>query len=512
MVFPGNKKYLNSDDFPNYEGKSITFCITNECNLRCTYCYIHNKNSEMDMTFETAKEIVDTMFANPTLYFDDSVDEKNKKLDKSDPNRTISKRLVFDFIGGEPFIRPELIDQISDYIKYKNIKEGYNFPFMFSFSTNGVTYLQDNVQDYIKKNKNFVSVGITIDGTKQMHDACRIFPEGEGSYDIVEKSVEKWLKDFPGSGTKVTIAPENLPYLSEALIHLWENVGIQFVPANVVFEDKWTDEHPPIFERELTKIKDFLLKDKNYTRFTTTLFDDSIGKPIPQSNLSAPCGGNGAMLHWMHDGSFYNCIRYAPTSCKDGKGYKLGDLKTGWDPKAHKCLCAMDRRTSSDDECFNCEVASGCSYCPGAQYDYFGNPDQRAKYICEMHKSRVKISNAFFEELHEQAEEMDFGDDIIYMNLSRRERDYIHDVSNQISHLKSFLALSGNYPDVDMEKVLAEYHEKYDDMNQFMTSVIEEYLEGLPAEEYVMDWARNYAIKKELFEAKIGSKQLVLNK
>lgn len=505
MVFPGNKKYLTTSDFPQYEGKSITFCVTNDCNLRCSYCYIHNKNNEMDMTLGTAKKIIDTMFKNPHLFFDAPLDETNKALDKSDKKRVISKRLIFDFIGGEPFVRPGLIDQISDYIKYKNIKEGRYYPFMFSFSSNGINYLTEDVQQYINKNKDFISIGITIDGTKDMHDACRKFPDGNGSYHIVEESVARWQKDFPGSGTKVTIAPENLPYLSEAIIHLWQNLGIQNVPANVIFEDVWTDEHPVVFERELNKIKDFLLKNNNFTRFTTTLFDESIGHPLATNDVTPPCGGNGAMLHWTYDASFYNCIRYAPTSCKDGKGYKLGDLNTGWDNEAYNYLCSMNRRTSSDDECFICEIAAGCNYCPGAQYDFYGDPNRRSKSICGMHKTRVKVNNIYFEALKDKAKEIDFGDDVIFLDITLEERERILDKSNQLAQLKALLAISNKYPNIDINKILNSYHEKYKQVVQFMHSIGKKCFSDHPIENYIMDWSRNYAVKKELFAARVSS-------
>lgn len=509
MVYPQNRTFLSPNDFPNYEGKSITFCITNECDLRCTYCYIHNKNSEMEMTFETAKEIIDTMYANPHLYFDDPLDEGNKKLPKGSTDRKVMQKLIFDFIGGEPFIRVELIDQISEYLLYKNYKEGFKYNFMLSFSTNGVTYRTEKVQDYIKKFQGMMSIGITIDGTRQMHDACRVFPEGHGSYDIVEKSVEQWLKDFPGSGTKVTIAPENLPFLSEALIHLWENIGIQFVPANVVFEEVWTDEHPPVFERELNKIKDFLLTGDNYKKYTTTLFDETIGKPIPPDDLTPPCGGNGAMLHWIYNGNFYNCIRYAPTSCKDGKGFPLGSLKSGWNMENYKCLCSMDRRTSSDDECFDCEVASGCSYCPGAQYDYYGDPNKRAKGICEMHKSRVKISNAFFEE----AAKLQPDNECISIpasQCSELDMDDLHSLSNKMAQIKNLLKFIQKYPDLDMVEIMEKYQELRGEFSDKMAGIINLHLDEKQRDIYTLDISRNCFILSEVYNAQV-QKEAVLN-
>lgn len=35
----------------------ITFCVTEECNLRCKYCYMTEKNSYHRMTLDTAKKL-----------------------------------------------------------------------------------------------------------------------------------------------------------------------------------------------------------------------------------------------------------------------------------------------------------------------------------------------------------------------------------------------------------------------------------------------------------------------
>jgi uncharacterized protein len=450
MIKPVNGVYLTNSDFPSFEGKSISFCVTGDCNLRCTYCYIHHKSNDRDMTFETAKKIVDTMLENPHEYLDDTKCEENKSIPKSSGKRKLVDKIAFDMIGGEPFIRTPLNARISKYILYQMLNEELNYATMFSFSTNGVTYTNPEVQDYIGNYRDILSVGITIDGTKQMHDACRIFPDGSGSFDFVKKSVELWKKQFPDHGTKITISHENLPYIAEALIYLWTEIGLQYLPANVVFEDVWKDGDTEIFEKQLHIIADFLLKDGNHRRYLTTLFDDTIGKKIDAKDIKPPCGGNGAMLFWMDDGSFYNCIRYAPYSCKSNIGYQLGSLDKGWDENKIAALESMDRRTSSDDECFNCDIASGCSYCPGAQFDYFGDPNRRAKFLCRMHKARVKVNDYYFGELAARnIRKESYIDMSIDPRMDEVNNNFVH-----IGMIKSFIRANVGEYDIDANKLI----------------------------------------------------------
>lgn len=91
------------DTFQNSAGRMyqtlprfVTFIVTEDCNLRCTYCYQHNK-SKRKMSFETGKKCIDTLFAE---------DEANSTYINSQDAEII----VLDFIGGEPMLEIELID------------------------------------------------------------------------------------------------------------------------------------------------------------------------------------------------------------------------------------------------------------------------------------------------------------------------------------------------------------------------------------------------------------------
>ena len=53
----------------------------------------------------------------------------------------------------------------------------------------------------------------------------------------------------------------------------------------------------------------------------------------------------------------------------------------------------------SDEECKNCEVASGCAMCTGFCYDDGGTIFKRTKYICKMHKANVRAANYFWDKV-----------------------------------------------------------------------------------------------------------------
>ena len=80
--------------------KNITFQVTEDCNLRCTYCYQVHKTPSY-MSFSTAKQFIDDLLDNDKLSTYCSIDN--------------IEAYVLEFIGGEPLLCIDLIDQIVDY-------------------------------------------------------------------------------------------------------------------------------------------------------------------------------------------------------------------------------------------------------------------------------------------------------------------------------------------------------------------------------------------------------------
>ena len=77
--------------------KSITFIVTKDCQLACKYCYLVGKNVKERMQWPIAMQAIDYILQHEADFLEESV--------------------VWDFIGGEPFLEIELIDRICDYIK-----------------------------------------------------------------------------------------------------------------------------------------------------------------------------------------------------------------------------------------------------------------------------------------------------------------------------------------------------------------------------------------------------------
>lgn len=380
--------------------KSITFIVTKDCQLACKYCYLVGKNAKERMSWGVAKKAIDYILNNCSFFNEEAV--------------------VWDFIGGEPFLEIDLIDKVCDYIKTEmfRLRHPWFDSYRFNFSTNGINYNSEKVQSFIKKNVTHLSIGITIDGTKRKHDLNRIWktaemeqgivpkPEDEhGSYDDVVKNIPLWLEQFPGAGTKVTISSADIPYIKESVLHLY-SLGIHEVNINCVFEDVWKEGDDKLFEEQLMQLADAIIDGGYYQDYACSFFTEQMGKPLDCNVDNQNWCGAGRMLAVDAEGNFYPCTRFAQYSLRSKKAWIIGNVRDGIDKNKLRPFLTLDRCTQSTQECIDCEVASGCAWCQGENYDAADTPTiyQRSTAICKMHKARVRANNYYWNKLYRKLE------------------------------------------------------------------------------------------------------------
>lgn len=368
--------------------KHITFIVTKDCQLACKYCYLVGKNAKERMPWEVAKQAIDYI-----LEHEDEMEEES---------------VVWDFIGGEPFLEIDLIDRICDYLKIEMFKRNHHWfnSYRFSFSTNGINYHTDKVQQFIKKNQEHLSIGITIDGTEKKHNLNRIYKgDGHGSYSDVVRNIPLWLEQFPGAATKATISSADIPYIKESVLHLY-SLGIHEVNINCVFEDVWQKGDDKLFEDQLMELADAIIDNGYYQDYACSFFSEQLGKPLDCVTQNQNWCGAGHMLAVDAEGNFYPCTRFAQYSLRSKQAWIIGNIHDGINQNKLRPFLTLDRCTQSPQKCIDCEVAEGCAWCQGENYDAADTPTvfQRSTAICLMHKARVRANNYYWNKLFRKLE------------------------------------------------------------------------------------------------------------
>ncbi|SCG82585.1 radical SAM domain protein [Proteiniborus sp. DW1] len=102
--------------------QTVTFVVTDDCNLRCKYCYITHKKSDNIMSFDTAKDFIDLLLTTDDMRYSEAV--------------------ILEFIGGEPLIEAKLIDRIADYFKMRafELDHDWYWNYRISICTNICTW------------------------------------------------------------------------------------------------------------------------------------------------------------------------------------------------------------------------------------------------------------------------------------------------------------------------------------------------------------------------------------
>ena len=370
--------------------KEITFIVTKDCQLACKYCYLVGKNTNERMTFDVAKSAIDYILSN-----------------EQDPTFA-TESVIWDFIGGEPFLEIDLIDQICDYIKCQMFTLNHHWfnSYRFNFTTNGINYNIEKIRNFIEKNKTHLDITITIDGTKKKHDLNRVYKgSGKGSYDDVVKNIPLYLKDFPGAPTKVTISSADIPFIKESVLHLFD-LGIHEVNINCVFENVWKDGDDELFESQLIALADEMIDKELYIDNFCSFFVEDLGKPLPLEQSNCNWCGAGMMLSIDAAGDFYPCTRFAQYSLREKQAWKIGNIKMGINKNLLRAFLSLDRKSQSKAECIDCEYAYGCAWCQGENYDAADTPTlyQRSTAICKMHKARVRANNYYWNKLYRKLE------------------------------------------------------------------------------------------------------------
>ncbi|MCC8358099.1 MAG: anaerobic sulfatase maturase [Oscillospiraceae bacterium] len=136
------------------------------CNMRCRYCFYedvteHREESDLGfMTEETLEQMVQQAM------------------------EAAQRRVSFAFQGGEPMLRG-----LPFFRRFIELEERYRRPGLqieHSIQTNG-TLITQEWADFFRENR--FLVGLSLDGTRELHNANRVDARGKGTWDAVVRSL-----------------------------------------------------------------------------------------------------------------------------------------------------------------------------------------------------------------------------------------------------------------------------------------------------------------------------------
>ncbi len=149
----------------------VVWNMTRQCNLKCVHCYAQAKLSaqEGEMTTAEGRALIDDLaaFGSPVILFS----------------------------GGEPIMRPDL-PELAEYAVAKGMRA--------VISTNGTLITPDMAK--VLKQVGLSYVGISLDGTREVHDRFRGVP---GAFDLAMDGIENARNAGIKVGLRFTVNRRN---------------------------------------------------------------------------------------------------------------------------------------------------------------------------------------------------------------------------------------------------------------------------------------------------------------
>lgn len=330
---------------------------SSNCNMDCKYCFykvLSSNREEYDkgfMSYETLEKLVREGIA----YVEDS--------------------LTFAFQGGEPTLAG-----LEFYRKVTELQQKYNTKNLRienTIQTNG--YCIDETWAEFFAEHHFL-VGLSLDGPKKLHNACRIDYRGEGTFDRVMHAAAL-LRQYHVDFNILTVVTEELTQKAEYLYKFYKRNGFNYVQLIPCMDER--ARHRPCGLPKNAEYTNGAVRAESYGKFLCEMFDlwyedfmDGGETDIRMfSNLARmaagypaeECGMNGCCNCYFvveGDGSVYPCDFYCMDEWKLGMvGEPFEEMirsKRAKDFVKNSMVTCSSAMSDSEGSCRNCPSFALC--------------------------------------------------------------------------------------------------------------------------------------------------------
>ncbi len=304
--------------------------ITENCNLRCDYCFVEGKNAFHAMSPETARRSIDFLFA----------------------HSRDAKQLHIFFMGGEPFLEFELMRMTAEYAEKLAKEQGKGLE--FSVTTNGTLFSEESLAFCAKHQIKYL---LSIDGDQETHDQHRKTASGRGSFDMLMRWLPRMKYYQPWMGARMTVHPDTAHRIVDNVRFLIDRGINQFIIGPATGQE-WPEEALEAYQAQMIDVAN-LYKEKRAEgvplRFE--LFDQLENLCDKKGIWGCQAGRHSITI--AANGDIYPCSKMLGLNDLGGI-YRLGDLEQGiTEVDARSQLIAMWGK--KETKCITCDMADSCA-------------------------------------------------------------------------------------------------------------------------------------------------------
>lgn len=348
--------------------KSLCLHVAHDCNLRCKYCFAgtgdfgHNRGL---MSKEVGKRAVDFIIENSGA----------------------RRHCEIDFFGGEPLMNMDTVKAVVDYVRQREAETGKIFK--LTLTTNGVLLNDANIKFL---NDNNISLVLSLDGRREVHDNMRPHVDGRGSYDRILANVRKTVDSRNGENyyLRGTFTAYNLDFAADVLSMADSGFNLLSVEPVVAKDCEYAleEEHlPKLYEQYEELAVEYLNRKLAGNGFEFFHFNLDINNgPCVAKRLSG-CGAGHEYFAVTPDGELYPCHQFVGR-----EQYLLGSVFDGVKeteiPKKFRQAHVLNK-----SECRDCWARFYCSGGCHANAELFsGSIEKPYKIGCKLQQKRLECA------------------------------------------------------------------------------------------------------------------------
>lgn len=331
-------------DYPSV----IVVNITTGCNLRCKYCFADcGPFKGEDMLESVMDATIDSMLSMPEV-----------------------KVITFEFQGGEASTNVSGMRMFIE--KVEKVKSKYDKLVKYRTEINCISVTEDLISLIKEFN---VSVGISLDGPKEMTDQTRVDINGVGAFDRIEKGIKK-LRDngIYIDGAVCTVGQHNVHYPRQ-LMEYFDEVGMNFKPRPVNILGREKENNLTTKDGEWSKCFKEMHQMRNEVEvenFSIHIFEENVYTPIRDYIcLRYPCGAARELVSVNPNGDVFPCDGF-----KGEEKFVMGNVlneKIEDMLKKPEIIELRNRTAETIEKCSKCLFKGMCCSCCYSAYGKFGD-------------------------------------------------------------------------------------------------------------------------------------------
>jgi uncharacterized protein len=345
----------------------VTLILTEDCNLRCVYCY-QKQFRPVHMPPEIAVAAVRSALA------------------------AGHRHLALTFFGGEPLLRQDDLLLVLD--RARTLARDAGASLTAKVSTNGILLTESFLA---RAGELGLFVSLSFDGVRPAQDKGRLRPQGTSSFDAVLHALDLLVAARKPFGVYSVVTPDNVSHLADSRRFLWER-GARILVTAVDYTARWDDEAIRALVQQYEQIGQMyrrLLDDRS--AFHLEPLDSRIAQRTRPKDWQRCCPGIKQVTVGP-DGTLYGCTEFFYRRL-----FPLGTADHWLDDEKVKAF-ATAHLGGQPEECRPCGMRDRClsSSCACVNLRTTGQIDRPPPSLCHTEQATLQAIDRIAKKLYDE--------------------------------------------------------------------------------------------------------------